>query len=105
MPLNFDLTKLALKAMTAIGATTGHFGIDVIVPDDGSEPVVVEINPRLTTSYLGYRELMTENVAERILFPSRFGPTIATANRLITYDANGSVSVVENPTPAEERSC
>ena len=43
----------------------GYVGIDVIVDDD--EIIVVEINPRLTTSYIGLRESIGANPAELII--------------------------------------
>lgn len=46
----------------------GYFGLDLIVPDTrDSRPVIVEINPRLTTAYLGYRQLTHDNLAQRML--------------------------------------
>ena len=43
----------------------GYIGIDLIVTETG--PVVVEINPRLTTSYVGLRESLALNPAELIV--------------------------------------
>jgi len=43
----------------------GYIGVDLIVTETG--PVVVEINPRLTTSYVGLRESMALNPAELIV--------------------------------------
>lgn len=43
----------------------GYVGIDVIETDSG--PVIVEINPRLTTSYAGLHEVIGQNPAELIL--------------------------------------
>lgn len=61
---------LARDACRAIGGLRGYVGIDLIVPEnDPDRPIVVEINPRLTTSYIGYRQLAAENLAERMLRP------------------------------------
>ena len=43
----------------------GYVGVDLIVTETG--PVVVEINPRLTTSYVGLRQSISLNPAELIL--------------------------------------
>jgi predicted ATP-grasp superfamily ATP-dependent carboligase len=43
----------------------GYIGVDLIVTETG--PVVVEINPRLTTSYVGLRVSLALNPAELIL--------------------------------------
>ncbi|MCA9021743.1 MAG: ATP-grasp domain-containing protein, partial [Planctomycetaceae bacterium] len=46
----------------------GYVGFDILLPDDTpNEPVLVEINPRLTTSYTGYRRLTQDNLAARII--------------------------------------
>lgn len=39
----------------------GYIGIDLILSENG--PRIVDINPRLTTSYLGYRQLTKSNLA------------------------------------------
>jgi len=43
----------------------GYIGVDLIVTVTG--PIVVEINPRLTTSYVGLRESLALNPAELII--------------------------------------
>ena len=44
----------------------GYLGFDILLPNDLPEECrILEINPRLTTSYLGYRELAKANLAER----------------------------------------
>jgi len=43
----------------------GYVGVDLIVTETG--PVVVEINPRLTTSYAGLRQSLSLNPAELII--------------------------------------
>ncbi|MGE0377824.1 MAG: ATP-grasp domain-containing protein, partial [Planctomycetaceae bacterium] len=43
------------RACRMLPDLAGYVGFDVVVPDTGAEPpLVVEINPRLCTSYLGY---------------------------------------------------
>ncbi len=46
----------------------GYVGVDLIVTATGA-PIVVEINSRLTTSYVGLRRSISENPASHILFP------------------------------------
>ena len=49
-------------------STVGYVGIDMILGPDGPESdVVLELNPRLTTSYLGLRQLARGNLAEAML--------------------------------------
>jgi predicted ATP-grasp superfamily ATP-dependent carboligase len=60
-----QLEVLALAIARAIPGLQGYVGVDVIISDAG--PVVVEINPRLTTSYAGLRQALGANPAELIL--------------------------------------
>ena len=55
-----QLERFANRALNAIpGKPSGWIGIDFLIPDgakDWTHWVPIEINPRLTTSYLGYRQ-------------------------------------------------
>lgn len=86
------LKKLVADGLSAIGASQGHFGVDILIPNDGSAPMIVEINPRLTTSYIGYREILNDNVAERILFPERFDTLFKNNGRHIHFDTTGNAT-------------
>lgn len=58
----------AVAACRQVPGLRGYVGIDLILPDgDASSPVVVEINPRITTSYLGYSQLCHQNLIARCL--------------------------------------
>ena len=54
-------------ACHSIPGLAGYIGFDLILTPDSRRLVVVEANPRLTTAYLGYRELAKENLAIRML--------------------------------------
>lgn len=58
-------TKLAQTIAAAIRDLNGYVGVDVIINDD--HIYVVEINPRITTSYIGLRESLKCNPAKLIL--------------------------------------
>jgi predicted ATP-grasp superfamily ATP-dependent carboligase len=68
IPLPVDLAKraihLARAAVTAVPGLKGYVGVDVVL---GPEDYVIEINPRLTTSYIGLRALADANPAELML--------------------------------------
>lgn len=70
MPLPMSLaeraTKLALQAVAGIDGLAGFVGVDLVLGDDGGD-FALEINPRLTTSYLGLRQLCRQNLAELML--------------------------------------
>ncbi len=56
------------QACRAVPGLTGYVGCDIVLPKDHPlEPVLIEINPRLTTSYLGYRTLTDDNIPARLL--------------------------------------
>lgn len=60
--------QLARRACLAIPGLTGYVGCDIVLPDDQPlEPILIEINPRMTSSYLGYRQLTGDNIPARLL--------------------------------------
>ncbi len=59
------LSGLASGIAAAIPLLWGHAGIDLILSETG--PVVLEINPRLTTSYCGLRRALSHNPASWVL--------------------------------------
>ena len=61
--------EAAWQACRQVSRLRSYVGVDLVLPDDGRPPLVVEINPRLTTSFLGYSRLCAHNLAERVLFP------------------------------------
>jgi predicted ATP-grasp superfamily ATP-dependent carboligase len=70
-----QLAGLAQQVAAAIPGLWGYVGIDIILTADG--PVVLEVNPRLTTSYAGLHASINYNPAELVLnlltqpFPAR----------------------------------
>lgn len=69
-PLAERATKLALQAVANIDGLRGYVGVDLVLGDDGVD-YAIEINPRLTTSYLGLRQLCNQNLAELLLQAAR----------------------------------
>lgn len=65
--------RLAQCVAASLGEVRGYLGIDVVLAEDasGSDDVVIEINPRLTTSYLGLRALCRQNLADVMLRMAR----------------------------------
>lgn len=60
--------QLAEQACLAVPGLTGYVGCDIVLPDvPHDKPVLIEINPRLTSSYLGYRQLTNDNIPARLL--------------------------------------
>lgn len=57
---------LGTRALRSLPRLAGYVGVDLILgaAADGREDVVVEVNPRLTTSYVGLRALTKDNLAQ-----------------------------------------
>ena len=57
--------QLAQRALAALPPANGFVGVDLILGEanDGSGDYVIEVNPRLTTSYVGLRKVVKENLA------------------------------------------
>jgi predicted ATP-grasp superfamily ATP-dependent carboligase len=59
-------SALANRALAALPAAAGYVGIDMVLGHDpyGAEDAVIEVNPRLTTSYVGLRAAAKSNLAD-----------------------------------------
>lgn len=64
-PLDHPRAKQAIEAAQrtceAVPGLRGYIGVDVVLTE--CDAVVIEVNPRLTTSYLGVRAVIEQNVA------------------------------------------
>jgi hypothetical protein len=63
--LNARAQDLAVAAIEALGGARGYLGVDLVLgeADDGTADAVIEVNPRLTTSYVGLRRAARFNLA------------------------------------------
>ncbi len=64
-PVAARATELALATAEVLPPTNGYFGIDMIIGEN--EAWVLEVNPRLTMSYLWLREITPFNLAQKML--------------------------------------
>jgi predicted ATP-grasp superfamily ATP-dependent carboligase len=68
VPLRHRLKESAFEAtktlVESIEGLQGYVGVDLILSED--EVTVLEVNPRLTTSYLGLRRVLRQNAARMI---------------------------------------
>jgi predicted ATP-grasp superfamily ATP-dependent carboligase len=64
--------RVARRAVAAVPGLGGSVGVDVVLGD--AEDVVIEINPRLTTSYVGLRALAADNLMGLLLRLTRGVP-------------------------------
>lgn len=60
---------LALRALGALPEAHGFVGVDLVLGTamDGGEDAVIEVNPRVTTSYVGLRAAVHENLAQAMI--------------------------------------
>ncbi|KAA1259214.1 carbamoyl phosphate synthase-like protein [Rubripirellula obstinata] len=97
-PLDDDaqrrLTNLAMRAIEAMPPTArGFIGFDMLLGKRSSEDCVIEINPRLTTSYVGLRRMIHGNLAARF-FDIETGPVACcTPVNSVKWAADGQVWV------------
>ncbi len=97
-PLDEDIqrraTALASRAIAAMPPTArGFVGLDLLIGERPSEDCVIEINPRLTTSYIGLRRMIQGNLAARLV-DIETGPIICQVTaESVRWDCDGHVWV------------
>jgi tyramine---L-glutamate ligase len=99
LPLAGGLSERAIavadRALAALPATQGYVGIDLVLGRDpeGGEDFVIEVNPRLTTSYVGLRAATRSNLAEAMLRVAAGDTTpVDFLDRSLEFDVDGNVS-------------
>ena len=81
-----QIAALLVRCHQEIPGLRGYVGFDLIIPEEEDcPPVLVEINPRLTTGYLAWRQLTPDNLADRILHPSTQPREIRWHRRLVRF--------------------
>lgn len=73
-----EMGSLARRIGAALPGLAGYVGVD-LVRTPGGAPVVIEVNPRLTSAYVGLSARLGCNVAARILDATRRERTIEPA--------------------------
>jgi hypothetical protein len=64
-PLKHEAFTLAKKVVGSSAGLRGYVGVDLVLAED--KPFVVDVNPRLTTSYVGLSRVAGLNVAEAMV--------------------------------------
>ena len=73
LPIELELAKRAIelgrRALIVTHGRRGYVGLDLVLGEatDGSQDYVIEVNPRITTSYLGLRQASKTNLAQAML--------------------------------------
>lgn len=63
--LRDEAFKLAERVVRSFKGLGGYVGVDMVLTSE--RPVVIEVNPRLTTSYVGLRKVVDTNPAKAII--------------------------------------
>ncbi len=91
---------LAGSTIRALPPTNGYIGIDLILGEaaDGSQDTVIEVNPRLTTSYLGLRAATDDSLADAMWRIAQ-GETVNIAWRpnIVEFTKQGQVTSRDDP--------
>ncbi len=95
-PLADEAVAVACRACELIPGLTGYVGVDLVLSPKG--PFLIEVNPRLTTSYVGLRAATDLNLAETILaaVKERRLPTELRIERSVRFSASGDVESFED---------
>jgi predicted ATP-grasp superfamily ATP-dependent carboligase len=96
---------LALNIGAALPPFRGYLGLDLVLglAEDGSEDVCIEINPRLTTSYVGLRQMYEQNLALAMLRTAAGIPLpLTTTSRTIEFAADGSLRTLPAALPLDD---
>jgi predicted ATP-grasp superfamily ATP-dependent carboligase len=97
LPLHLDdrARRLALLAVQSLpGPIVGYLGVDLVLGEapDGSGDAIIEINPRLTTSYVGLRAACQTNLAAAMLAIAAGQPAhLRFHSESLEFDADGTV--------------
>jgi tyramine---L-glutamate ligase len=91
-------TRLARRAVAALPPMLGYVGVDLVLGVDprGAGDFVIEINPRLTTSYIGLRAVAQESLAAALLdVAAGRRPRLSFGTDRVEFSATGQVRVGE----------
>jgi predicted ATP-grasp superfamily ATP-dependent carboligase len=94
-PLTRRAEELGAEVAGCMSGLLGYIGVDIVLGDDGRD-WVIEINPRLTTSYVGLRALSKTNLAEVMLCLAerREPPVIDRRSAAVEFDSEGNTRLV-----------
>ncbi|MFQ3649951.1 MAG: ATP-grasp domain-containing protein [Gemmataceae bacterium] len=91
--LEMRAVTLAQAAIDSLPNRRGYLGVDLVLADRCDHDVVIEINPRLTTSYLGLQKLARNNLMA-VLLGLDVSPLCWHSGR-ITFSSDGILSRLE----------
>jgi predicted ATP-grasp superfamily ATP-dependent carboligase len=86
--------RLGQSVAAALPPFVGYLGIDLVLgPDSGVKDRVIEVNPRLTTSYVGPRLAVEQNLAAVMIDLAQGGqPRLTYRAEGVVFDAAGNAT-------------
>jgi len=91
--LNSRATRLATRVAQSLGPFLGYVGVDMILGCNAGEDWVIEVNPRFTTSYVGMRAYVQNNLAAVMLSLAKgTGEKLTFHDHCVQFSADGSLS-------------
>ena len=98
VPLQRPAAERVREFVRQIPGLSGYIGFDLLAPQEHPDDLlIVEINPRLTTSYLGYRAIAQENLAEYLQPSERPAKPISWKPIAVEFSADGHLARKEYP--------
>lgn len=94
-----SLAQCAIAAMPP--SPRGFVGFDLVLADDPSHDVVIEVNARLTTSYVGLRHIVSGNLAARLLGFEKGAVQCKTSAGAVSWTCSGDVWLHDKPLPRD----
>ena len=89
--------RLALRVVDVLPPSVGYLGIDFVLGETEEADRIIEINPRLTTSYVGLSQLTKGNLAEAMLGVALGATcTLRFRSEPVWFDATGAGVAVED---------
>lgn len=88
--------RMARRAIAALPPALGYVGLDIVLgpAQVGTQDFVIEVNPRLTTSYVGLRAAAEGNLAQAMLdIAEERTPTISFRAESVEFMADGTVRI------------
>ena len=84
-----SLARMAVRALPR--TVRGFVGFDLVLADDPGQDCVIEVNPRLTTSYVGLRHIVEGNLAARLAGLDRSPVRCAVDCGTVCWNSSGEV--------------
>ncbi len=85
---------VAEQAVKNLPGLRGYIGFDFLISPDSDKAVqILEINSRLTTSYLGYRAIAKETLAKRLAH-SEINSPLQWSSKQVQFDTQGQLLVL-----------